>query len=88
MKTITITVDDGIYREAEATAAARATSVTALVEQFLERLAREGAAWPGAADPAEFARMLQREKDIRAAITNFSAADNLPRDQLYDRKTR
>lgn len=77
MKNITVTVDDDTYRRARIKAAERDTSVSALVKQFLTELATEES------DPE---RLLRQERDLRARVTNFSASDRLPRDELHDRR--
>jgi hypothetical protein len=77
MKNITVSVDDDTYRRARIKAAERGTSVSALVRQFLIDLA---------SDESEFDRLLRQEQRLRAQITGFSASDNLPRDELYDRR--
>lgn len=77
MKNITVTVDDDTYRQARIKAAERDTSVSALVKQFLTELATEE-------DHQE--RLLRQERELRARVTNFSASDRLPRDELYDRR--
>jgi plasmid stability protein len=81
MRNITVTVDDETYRQARIKAAERDTSVSALVKQFLTELAAE-------TDADRHERLVQREREIRATIKNFSAADRLPRDELYDRRRR
>jgi plasmid stability protein len=81
MKNITVTVDDETYRQARIKAAERDTSVSALVKQFLTELAAE-------TDAVRHERLVQREREIRATIKNFSAADRLARDELYDRRRR
>jgi plasmid stability protein len=77
MKNITVSVDDDTYRQARIKAAERDTSVSALVRQFLTELA---------AGESDFERLLQHERDLRARITDFSASDRLPRDEVYDRR--
>lgn len=58
-------------------AAQRDTSVSALVKKFLVDLA---------SGETEFERLKRLEQEIRAQITDFRAAENLPRDELYDRR--
>jgi plasmid stability protein len=77
MKNITVSVDDETYRRARIKAAERDTSVSALVRQFLTELASE---------ESEYERLLRQEQSLRAQITNFSASENVPRDELYDRR--
>lgn len=70
-------MDDDVYRRARVKAAERDTSVSALVRQFLIDLAAEG---------GEFERLKLLEKALREQITEFSAADRLSRDELYDKR--
>jgi hypothetical protein len=77
MKNITVSVDDETYRRARMVAAARDTSVSALVRDFLRDLP---------AGESEFERLKRLEAEARKRITGFSAADNLPRDELYRRR--
>ena len=75
MKNITVSVDDETYRRARIKAAERDTS--ALVRDYLVGLAREESA---------FERLKREEKELRKQIPpGLSAADRLPRDDLYDR---
>ena len=74
MKNITVSVDEETYRRARVAAAEHDTSVSALVRQFLRELPAKG---------SEFQRLQQLEKDVRARITGFSAADRLSRDELH-----
>ena len=76
MRNITVSVDDDTYRLARIRAAERETSVSALVKQYLASLAKDADA---------FERLANEEKELRARITDFSAADRLSRDKLYDR---
>ena len=77
MKNLTVSLDDETYRRARIVAAERDTSVSALVKQFLTELA---------SGESEFERLKRLEEETRAKITKFSASENLPRDQLYDRR--
>ena len=77
MKNITVSLDDETYRRARITAAQRDTSVSALVKQFLRDLT-EG--------ETEFERLKREECELREQIKNFSASENIPRDELYDRR--
>ena len=76
MKDIIVTVDDETYRLAEIEAAAKGISVPKMLKNYLRELTRE--AW------AESFRELTAA--IRAEHPDFRAADNLPREELYDRK--
>ncbi len=77
MRNITVSVDDEIYRRARVRAAEMDTSVSALVRQFLNELGRK-----------DESREAIREEFLALCkgIRNFSAADNVPRDELYDRR--
>ena len=77
MKNLTVSLDDDTYRRARMIAAERDTSVSALVKRFLVELA--------SGEP-EFERLKRLEEETRAKITNFSASENVPRDELYDRR--
>ena len=77
MKNITVSVDEDTYRRARIKAAERDTSVSALVKDFLASLARENGA---------FERLAAEETEIRARIKDFSGADRLARDTLYERR--
>lgn len=79
MRNITIAVDDHVYRKAREAAARLDTSVSALVAKYLKSLDEE-------AKQAEFQRLLQEEIEFRKTVKNFSAADNLSRDELYRRR--
>src|SRR5439155_26210720 len=78
MRTITISLDEETDRRVEEAASRRGTSVSALVKRFLQDLA---------AGESEFERLKREERDLRKRITNFSASENVPRDELYDRNT-
>lgn len=69
-------MDDDTYRLARIRAAERGTSVSALVKQYLANLAEDASA---------FDRLANEEKELRARIKDFSAADRLSRDKLYER---
>ena len=83
MKTITISVDDDAYGYCQRNAEAAGISV----EEWVS--ARLATAIPKRAPPKEFERLrgLQSEviKRIRSESPGFSAADRLPREDLYDR---
>jgi len=76
MKNITVSIDDETYRRARIRAAEQDTSVSAMVRKFLVEVAQ---------DESEFERLKRREAELRAKIRGFSAADNVPRDELYRR---
>jgi plasmid stability protein len=79
VKNITVSVSDETYRQARVRAAERGRSLSALVAEFLERLATED---------AEFRRLEALQEDTIRQLTAFSASDRLPRDQVYDRALR
>ena len=92
MKNITVSVDEETHRLARMRAAELDTSVSALVRNYLRTLAVDQAKDPMAMEQAhknefELRRQLMGEviEDIRATRSGFRAADNLPREQLYDR---
>ena len=92
MKNITVSVDEETHRLARIRAAELDTSVSALVRDYLKSLVadRTGgtvANGPGVEAEAERRRRILREviADIRAASSGFKAADNLSREDLYDR---
>lgn len=76
MKNITVSVDDGTYRRARMKAAEQDTSVSALVKQFLNQLARE---------ESEAERLKREEAELRASIRSFRASDRLSRDDIHGR---
>ncbi|HVB15790.1 MAG TPA: DUF6364 family protein [Stellaceae bacterium] len=77
MKNLTVSLDDETYRRARMIAAQRDTSVSALVKRFLVELA---------SGETEFERLKRQEREIRERIANFSASENVPRDELYNRR--
>jgi hypothetical protein len=77
VKNITVSVDDDTYRRARIKAAEQDTSVSALVKQFLSDVA---------ADETDAERLKRRERELRAAITAFRAADRLSRDEVHARE--
>ena len=76
MRNITVTVDDEVYRKARIHAAARDTSVSALVRQFLVGLSQE---------ESESDRLKREERTLREQVLQFSAGDRLSRSGLYER---
>ena len=77
VKNITVSLDETTYRRARMIAAQRDTSVSALVKRFLLDLA---------SDETEFERLRREEHELREQVTDFSASDRLPRDDLYKRR--
>jgi len=78
MKNITVSLDDETYRKARIRAAELATSVSAIVRQYLMEFA---------AGESEFERLRREEEALRVQIGRFSAADRLSRDAVHGRKT-
>ena len=76
MKNITVSVDDETYRRARVKAAEQDTSVSALVKRFLAELA---------ATESDAERLKREERQLRARITTFSAADRLSREDIHER---
>ena len=70
-------MDDETYRLARMKAAERDTSVSALVKAYLGSLA---------AGESDFERLAREEIELRKRIKDFSAAERLPRDDLYARR--
>jgi hypothetical protein len=70
VKNITVSLDDATYRRARIVAAEQGTSVSALVKQFLQRLAR---------GDDEYERLKRAEQLLRREIKEFRGGDRLPR---------
>ncbi len=89
MKNITVSVDEETHRLARIRAAELDTSVSALVREYLRSLAPAQAGGARVESEAEWNRRGRRLKDviedIRSTRSGFKAADNLPREELYDR---
>ncbi len=79
MKNITVSVEDGVYRAARILAAERATSVSALVADYLRSLT---------ADEAEFTRLEAQQHEVTAEIARFRAGDRIGREELHSRAIR
>ena len=77
MRNITVSVEDEVYTRARVAAAAKDTSVSALVRTYLQQLASQ---------ETEIERMKREEREIRARITNFSVSENISREELHNRK--
>ena len=94
MKNITVSVDEETHRLARIRAAELDTSVSALVRNYLRALAWQRSI-QGESMTMEQAREREFERrrqlmgevidDIRATRSRFKAADNLTREELYDR---
>ena len=92
MKDITVSVDEKTYRALEKEAARKGLRVGDLVCNSLRQLALSAEVQDPVTSPAsaeEFERLRQLRKKILAKIeasgVQFSAADRLPRDELYNR---
>ena len=92
MKSITVSVDEETHRLAGIRAAELDTPVSALVRGYLRSLVGDTGGDPASGlqdgeTEAERRRRRLREviADIRAASSDCTAADNLPREKLYDR---
>ena len=88
MKNITVSIDEETHRLARIRAAELDTSVSALVREYLKSLIADRTGDKTSNQPeTECRRRMLREviADIRAASSGFKAADNLPREELYDR---
>jgi plasmid stability protein len=79
VKNITVSVPDDVYRAARVHAARHNSSVSAMVAEFLRSLS---------ADDDEFRRLVKLQEEIMGDLGDFSAAERLPRDELYDRAVR
>ena len=93
MKNITVSVDEETHRLARIRAAELETSVSALVRNYLRGLSLGRHAEPGVGSrpmetPRERRRRLMNEvfEDIRSTRSGFSASDNGPREDLYERR--
>ena len=78
MKNITVSIDEETYRMARVTAAERGTSVSAMVREYLRGLTKAGSI------PSK--RTLREiVADIHARGGGIDPAENLSREELYDR---
>lgn len=76
VKNLTVSLDDETYRRARMAAAERATSVSALVRQFLTEL--------GAVE-SETERLKREERALRQRVTAFRASDRVSREEVHGR---
>ncbi len=76
MKNITDSVPDHVYRRARVRAAARDTSVSALVREFLASLGD---------DESDFQRRKRLQAEVLASVRTFRAGGRLKRDEVHDR---
>ena len=96
MRNITVSVDEETHRLARVRAAELDTSVSALVRDYLRDLAcgrhdvpdRLADGSRAVETPRERRRRLMTEvfEDIRASRSGFSAYENVPREELYERR--
>ena len=77
MKNITVSLPDDVYRGARIKAAEQDTSVSALVREYLWRLAN---------DPGDAERRRQLQDEVIASITTFRAGDRLGRANVHTRR--
>lgn len=87
MRNITVSVDEETYRSAQIRAAELDTSVSALVRDFLKCFAGKSDVAVGLETLDERRRRLLEEvfSALDARGGEFRAADNLSREELYDR---
>ncbi len=76
VRNITITIPDDVYRRARVRAAENDTSVSAIVRDFLSRLAD--------ADE-DFERGQALQDEVLAQVKAFRARDRLSRDAVHER---
>jgi len=76
VKNITVTVPDQVYRRARVRAAARDTSVSALVRESLAGLGN---------DETDFERRKRLQAEVLASVRRFRAGGRLRRDEAHDR---
>ena len=92
MRNITVSVDDATYRRARIRAAELDTSVSALVRDYLGSLVGPGGDRTASTEPGPEAAVELRRRTLDAVLADFAArgvglrmADNLSREELYDR---
>ena len=76
MKNITLSVPEKVYRRARIKAAEKDTSVSALVAEFLARLAEE---------ETEAESLKRRLLMVREEIGHFEVGKHVRRDELHER---
>ena len=76
MRNITVSVPDQVYRRARMQAAARDTSVSALVRDYLASLG-DG--------ESDFDRRKRLQAQVLASVRRFRAGRRLKRDEVHDR---
>ncbi len=87
MRNITVSVDDETYRQARICAAELDTSVSALVREYLRSLSDSGPKLQELETASErrMRGLLEVREQIRRNSPNFRVADNVSRDELYER---
>ena len=87
MRNITVSVDEETYRQARIRAAEMDTSVSALVREYLTSLSDSGleAEQQESASERRIRGLLEVREQIRRNSPNFRVADNVSREELYDR---
>ena len=86
MKNITLAVDEDAHRIARIKAAEAGISVSALVRNYLHSLARDENR--ETASERLIRTLDEVHESLRARGSTFSAANRLPREELYDRAAR
>lgn len=76
MKNITVSIDDDLHRRARIKAAERATSLSAVVRDFLAEFAR---------GETDFERRKRLQARTIASIRSFRAGNRLSRDAVHKR---
>ena len=76
MRNLTVSLPEDVYRRARIKAAERDVSVSALVREFLSKLAEE---------ESDFERRKRLQKEVLASIRRFRASDRLNRETIHDR---
>ena len=76
VKNVTVSLPDEVYRKARVKAAERNTSLSSLVREFLESLAK---------DEGEFKRLERLQEESYAQIGRFQASHRPKREELYQR---
>ncbi len=87
MRNITVSVDDETYRQARVLAAEMDTSVSALVRDYLRSLSDSGleTEQQESASERRMRGLLEAREQIRRNSPSFRVADNVSREELYDR---
>jgi plasmid stability protein len=76
VKNVTVSLPDEVHRQARIKAAEQATSVSALVREFLMSLGGE---------ESDFARRKRLQDEVLETVRSFRAADRLKRDEVHAR---